>query len=192
MIDDAPIAAETPLPDLQIVYILTNPSMPGLIKIGRTTNLEARVMALSSSTSAPEPFQVAYAAIVEDAAFVERALHAAFSMHRMTGREFFRMPAENAIAALSLAELEQVAEAKAPSGGSDIVSEIVSRAICRSRAQADIENMVRTGAVIPSQETLAERWGVGKGTVSKWLIGFENDGLIVRETVGRCKTVRAA
>ena len=94
--------------DLAIVYILTNPSMPGLVKIGRTSDLASRVAGLSSGTSVPEPFEVAYAAYVEDAAFVERALHAAFSMHRLPGREFFRIPVSNAVAALSLAEVRQV------------------------------------------------------------------------------------
>ena len=103
-------------PRLQIVYILTNPSMPGLVKIGRTTNLEARIASLSSPSSVPEPFHIAYAAYVEDAAFVERGLHAAFSLHRMPGREFFRLPVANAIAALSLAEVAQVSlDAERPS-----------------------------------------------------------------------------
>ena len=94
--------------DLTIVYILTNPSMPGLVKIGRTGDLASRVAGLSSVSGVPQPFEVAYAAYVEDSAFVERALHAAFSMHRLPGREFFRIPVSNAVAALSLAEVRQV------------------------------------------------------------------------------------
>ncbi len=45
----------------EIVYVLTNPTMPGLIKIGRTTNLEQRVKSLSSDTGVPLPFEVFYA-----------------------------------------------------------------------------------------------------------------------------------
>lgn len=114
-------------PRLQIVYILTNPSMPGLVKIGRTTNLEARIASLSSSTSVPEAFEVAYAAYVEDASFVERAMHAAFSLHRMPGREFFRLPVANAIAALSLAEVEQVEINEETADGEQIIEEIRDR-----------------------------------------------------------------
>ena len=62
----------------------------------------------------------------------------------------------------------------------------------RARAQADVIQLVGRGKPIPSQETLSMRWGVGKGTVSKWLSAMEDDGLIQRETVGRCKAVRAA
>ena len=122
-------------PRLQIVYILTNPSMPGLVKIGRTTNLEARIASLSSSTSVPEAFEVAYAAYVDDASFVERAMHAAFSLHRMPGREFFRLPVANAIAALSLAEVEQVEINEETADGEQIIEEIRDRGLVRSETQ---------------------------------------------------------
>ena len=62
----------------------------------------------------------------------------------------------------------------------------------KDAATADVIQLITRKQAIPSQETLSARWGVGKGTVSKWLADMERDGLIVRETVGRCKTVRAA
>ena len=41
------------------VYIMTNPAMPGLVKIGSTTLLpDERARQLSSSTGVPRPFQV--------------------------------------------------------------------------------------------------------------------------------------
>ena len=119
--------------NLAIVYILTNPSMPGLIKIGRTSDLAARIASLSSGSSVPEPFDVAYAAYVEDAPFVERALHAAFSMHRLPGREFFRIPVSNAVAALSLAEVEQVQLNASDDEPIQIVKEIRERGKGRGR-----------------------------------------------------------
>jgi hypothetical protein len=65
------------------------------------------------------------------------------------------------------------------------------RVYTRDAATADIIQLVGRGN-IPSQETLAQRWGVGKGTVSKWLAGMETNGLIVRETAGRCKRIASA
>lgn len=62
----------------------------------------------------------------------------------------------------------------------------------KAAAQADIIQLVTRRETIPSQDTLANRWGVAKGTVSKWLADFERRGLIQRETVGRCKMVAAA
>lgn len=64
-------------------------------------------------------------------------------------------------------------------------------AFTRAAASADIVQLVGKGP-LPAQETLSERWGVPKGTVSKWLRRFEAEGLIQREAVGRCKMVAAA
>lgn len=151
-----------------IVYILTNPSMPGIVKIGRTTNLQSRVIALSSPSSVPEPFQIAYAAYVEDGPFVERALHATFSMHRMPGREFFRIPAANAIAALSLAEVAQVSLYDERDESSDFVEEVRTRAAVRANAgMGVIEALKQNGGAASSNQELANLMGVCAGEASK-------------------------
>lgn len=155
-------------PRLQIVYILTNPSMPGLVKIGRTTNLEARIASLSSPSSVPEPFHIAYAAYVEDAAFVERGLHAAFSLHRMPGREFFRLPVANAIAALSLAEVAQVSLDAECDAASEFVEEVRVRAAIRSSSGLGvIEALQENGGSVSSNRELARLMGVTDGEASK-------------------------
>ena len=50
----------------EIIYILSNPTMPGIIKIGHTSNLKERVRNLSSPPGVPVQFEVYYACIVED------------------------------------------------------------------------------------------------------------------------------
>ena len=93
----------------EIVYVLTNPTMPGLIKIGRTTNLEQRVKSLSSDTGVPLPFEVFYACSVRDADEVERALHNAFGDHRINPkREFFEIDPERVYPVLKLVGIEDV------------------------------------------------------------------------------------
>lgn len=89
-----------------IVYVLTNPAMPGLVKIGMTTRneIEARMRELYS-TGVPVPFECAYACMVEvnDCAKVEKALHTAFQPNRInTQREFFKVNPEQVIAILKL------------------------------------------------------------------------------------------
>lgn len=61
----------------------------------------------------------------------------------------------------------------------------------RRAAETDIQAILARGETIPAQDVLKARWGVPKGTVSKWLGLFEERGIIQRETVGRCKTVSA-
>lgn len=88
----------------EIVYVLTNEAMPGIVKIGRTSGGVQERMRSLFSTSLPLPFECAYAAEVSDATFVERTLHALFSDHRVSpNREFFRLTSEKVIIALRLA-----------------------------------------------------------------------------------------
>jgi len=93
----------------EIVYVLTNEAMPGIVKIGRTSgNVQERMRSLFS-TSLPLPFECAYAAEVADSTFVERTLHALFSDHRISpNREFFRLTPEKVIIALRLAQHRDV------------------------------------------------------------------------------------
>jgi hypothetical protein len=84
-----------------IVYILTNPAMPGLIKIGQTDgDVEARVGQLYT-TGVPVPFNCYYACRLDAAKGWERRLHKAFEIMRVNPkREFFEMEAEQAKAIL--------------------------------------------------------------------------------------------
>lgn len=99
---------------MEIIYILTNEAMPGYVKVGKATNnLEQRVKELSASTSVPLPFTVFYACTVKDAQFVEHQLHDAFDDNRVNPRrEFFRVAPERVVAALKLAEIENITPKK--------------------------------------------------------------------------------
>jgi len=93
----------------EIVYVLTNEAMPGLIKIGCTKDdLANRIRGLYT-TGVPLAFELYFACEVQDAAFVERQLHEAFGDHRVSkNREFFRLAPERARAALSLAKIKEI------------------------------------------------------------------------------------
>lgn len=85
------------------VYILTNPAMPGLIKIGKTRlNPTDRANQLQT-TGVPKGFQVEYACRTTDPEAVEQAMHVAFGPRRVNDRrEFFEIEPAQAIAVLSL------------------------------------------------------------------------------------------
>ncbi len=64
----------------ELVYILTNPALSGLVKIGKTTkNLEERIKELSN-TSVPEKFKCYYCHEVKDCNAVEKKLHYIFDI----------------------------------------------------------------------------------------------------------------
>ena len=93
----------------EIIYILTNPVMPDLVKIGKTVNLEERVRSLSGHTGVPVPFEVYYACTVEDASEVEKGIHDGFGDHRTNPkREFFKINPERVVSILKLVQLQDI------------------------------------------------------------------------------------
>lgn len=93
-----------------IVYILTNPAMKGLVKIGMTTREMVDIrMAELYSTGVPVPFECSFAGRVADVKAVERAFHIAFGPYRINpNREFFEIEDTQAIELLKLMCIEDV------------------------------------------------------------------------------------
>lgn len=74
-----------------IVYVLSNPSMPGLLKIGETSReVETRVAELNRSTSIPTNFIIERSYEVNNSRSVEKQLHDLFTEHKV-GKEFFQL-----------------------------------------------------------------------------------------------------
>ena len=97
-----------------IVYLLTNPVMPGLVKIGMTAqeDIDKRMKELYT-TGVPVPFECQFACKVKkgDCAKIEKALHKAFAPQRINAnREFFRIQVEQAKAILELFHHTDVTE----------------------------------------------------------------------------------
>lgn len=93
----------------EFIYVLTNPTMPNLVKIGRTTDLASRLRSLSSATGVPVPFECFFVCEVSDSLKVEKALHEAFGDHRINEkREFFRINPNRAVAILELVAINNV------------------------------------------------------------------------------------
>lgn len=83
------------------VYILSNPSFPGLLKIGITTRSVAdRAAELSAATGVPAAFTVEAYFESSDPAAHESAVHGALDHARVKGKEFFRVTVEDAINAV--------------------------------------------------------------------------------------------
>ncbi len=81
-----------------IVYVLTNPAMQGIVKIGMTdkAKVQHRMRDLYS-TGVPLPFECVIAREIEgrEASEIENALHTAFGPYRINpSREFFQLETE--------------------------------------------------------------------------------------------------
>lgn len=91
------------------VYILSNPSMPGLLKIGKTTrSVEQRCCELYV-TGVPTPFEVVAEMKAPDCGELERYVHRALASFRVSdAREFFAVEASKAVLELENGHNEQV------------------------------------------------------------------------------------
>lgn len=87
-----------------IVYILTNPAIPNMIKIGMTTHEDVKFrMAQIYTTGVPLPFECVYAARVANHDKVEKALHVAFGPDRVIPKgNFLRLKLRRQSPSLSL------------------------------------------------------------------------------------------
>lgn len=115
--------------ELEIVYVLTNPAMPNLVKIGWTCGVDANARIGQLFTSGvPVPFKLEYACKVARGADVERALHVAFAPNRINPkREFFQIDPEQAIAILRLLHTQDATqEVKAQPPGGDVDEESIA------------------------------------------------------------------
>jgi hypothetical protein len=74
------------------IYILSNPKMNGLVKIGYSTRaVEDRVAELNSPTGVPAPFELEAYFVSTSPEDQERQIHDALAAKRVKGREFFEI-----------------------------------------------------------------------------------------------------
>jgi len=82
------------------VYVLSNPSMPGLVKIGMSSaggHVRAKQL---YQTGVPTPFVIEFQVYVEYYQEVENNIHLMLDGCRLGGREFFQIEVDEAITSL--------------------------------------------------------------------------------------------
>ncbi len=80
--------------DIGFIYVLSNPAMPGLLKIGFTQHADTkrRVLELSKNTAVPLHFVLEFEQLIENPAQYERLIHARISQYRLSpDKEFFKV-----------------------------------------------------------------------------------------------------
>lgn len=89
-------------PPIGRVYVLSNPSIQGLVKIGFTMNtVEGRVKELSSATGIPTDFEIEYQVECRDPENIEKLVHSFLQNKRHNERrEFFCVSAIEAAQAV--------------------------------------------------------------------------------------------
>lgn len=140
---------------MEIVYVLTNPAMPNLVKIGWTTEVDANTrIAGLYGTGVPVPFKLEFACRVPNGAEVERGRHLAFGPHRINPRrEFFKIDPEQAIAILRLLHTEDATKVvDAQPSPVDAESLAAGREMVNRRPNLNFEEMgIPMGSVLTSK-----------------------------------------
>lgn len=134
------------MPD--IIYILTNEAMPGLVKIGQTTeSVESRMAQLNTPPGVPLPFECYFAAEVKNCGKLENKLHQIFSESRVNPRrEFFKIDPEKVVIAISIGDF------KAVTPGSAEIDKEEQAALARAKTRRPPIKLdalgIKTGAVL--------------------------------------------
>lgn len=136
-----------------IVYVLKNPAMPGMVKIGKTTRTEVHIrMSELYTTGVPLPFECSFAGKVKDIKAIESALHLGFDKNRINqSREFFSVEDYQVIAILKHLVFEDVTpEFKKELDNVDLISKNASNEYKRSkRANFNFKTMgIEPGSVL--------------------------------------------
>ena len=86
------------------IYVMSNPAMPGLVKIGGSYDPEIRAAQLSSTTSVPLPFKVEFSDWHEFGREVEQEAHRILEGKRVNpSREFFKVSVDEAARVVQVA-----------------------------------------------------------------------------------------
>src|SRR3989442_4476326 len=154
-----------------IVYIMTNPAMPKIVKIGKTKReiLDDRMRELHT-TGVPVPFVCEYTCRGEDCTEAESALHIAFGPSRANPqREHFSIYPEQAVVILKLLAKENVTPE-------------VERQIDRSVKPIDLDSGRRLRKKRPRINFLD--MGIPVGSELKWKHGTESVTVTSEHQVG--------
>jgi len=172
-----------------IVYVLTNPAFPNLVKIGITTRDQVQIrMAELYTTGVPLPFKCVYAGKVDNPKKVEGALHHAFLNSRVNpSREFFDIDESQAIAVLKLISNEEVTPII--SNELDKVDEISKKAGKKySRSKRPPLNFVQMGIKIG--ETLSTADGIiSCKIVEEKKVEYENEIMSLTRLTRKLKDI---
>ena len=159
-----------------IVYVLTNPEMPGLVKIGKTSREEVQQRLVELySTGVPVPFECEYAARVPDSLVVEKAFHTAFEPYRINpNREFFRIDPEQAIALLTLLADEDVTPG-VQQEADDVEVDTIARTTIAKRTRRPNLNFKEMGIPIGSELRFINKPDEVVKTIGDRLVEYQDE-----------------
>lgn len=141
------------------IYILTNPSMQGLVKVGKTTNTPNQRMSELHSTGVPTPFELEFSISVDDCHKAERLAHKTLNYYRVSAnREFFRISVKKAIEQiLEVIEEFEVIDFRDSHGINKIEEEVRQRKLLKEEAIRQKNNEIERKNRIEKEKNLIKQ-----------------------------------
>jgi len=101
---------------MEFLYIISNESMPGMIKVGRTSTSVEQRMGELNTTGIPTKFEIEVVFSVSNSKEAEKKAHTSLKRYRVSKqREFFKVPVTTAIKKL-IQDVDSLAVHKAREG----------------------------------------------------------------------------
>jgi hypothetical protein len=145
------------------LYILTNPTIPGLAKVGKTTREPAeRVAELSAATGVASPFVLLYQHPAADCDAAEAWVHEALSARgwrHASNREFFSAPPHEIVALIAQAAQQERPTERADAAGARPEANDAVSYVSNSDEASEGEHLASLALQIMwgGEDTLADR-----------------------------------
>ena len=116
------------------IYILSNPSMPDILKIGKTErDPDERISELSNVSAIPSTFNLEYKVFVPDCHSAEKSIHEALKAMRVSERrEFFDISVSEAIDIVKSQVVINIAE-ELLKYDNDLLSKVIDYVFMRNK-----------------------------------------------------------
>jgi hypothetical protein len=159
------------------VYIMINPAMRGLVKIGRTQRTSKKRAQDLRGTAVPDDFIVVYDELVTDCDFVEHRLHQRFDDYRyQTNREFFQIPVREAIRALMEESVGFVVPRIGTNSGVEILPDLKRKYPKYMKPDFHSVKIVHSDGVVYLESVRYRHVGLRDEVVERTDLGFISSG----------------
>lgn len=161
------------------VYVMINPTMQGLVKIGLTKKSSNERTKGLRGTGVPDDFLVVYDELLTDCEYVEKRLHKRFDEYRYKpNREFFQIPIREAIRGLMEESSGFIVPRVGAEGGVEILPDLKRKYPSYLKPDFHSIKITHSGGVVYLESVRYRHEGLKDEIVERMDLSFiaEDDG----------------
>jgi hypothetical protein len=159
------------------VYVLINPAIPKLVKIGRTTRTASARAKELRGTAIPEDFVVVHDELVTDCESVEERLHQRFDNRRYRAdREFFQISIREAVRGLIDESSEFIVPRIGSNGGVEVLPDLKRKYPSYLKLDFHSIKIIHRESVVYLESVRLRHPNLRDEVVERTDLGFISDG----------------